>query len=170
MSANITADTKIKKWYVETYPTDELGVEINEDITFYDLFVALDMHKDVYEELGVDDSIVRERAFDKLAKIMNVDYDYIYEQWLYGGQQMERKNNMSKNGKIEIIKSAVEDALAKYDTENVDIVQNEDGFIDIIYHSRHNSFCIEGNVCTVDGLSEADIDNIAEWYDIGYCW
>ena len=28
------------------------------------------------------DTIVRERIFIKLAEIMNVDYDYIYEQWL----------------------------------------------------------------------------------------
>lgn len=79
---NTTEKTRIKEWYVKAYPTDELGVEINNEITFYDLFVVLDNHKDVYEALGVWDSIVRERVFDKLAKIMNVDYDYIFEQWL----------------------------------------------------------------------------------------
>jgi hypothetical protein len=36
----------------------------------------------VYEALGVCDSLVRERVFGELAKIMNVDYDCIYEQWL----------------------------------------------------------------------------------------
>ena len=45
-----------------------------------------DRKKDIYitlfgsEELG--DSLVRERVFDKLAEIMGVDYNYIYEQWL----------------------------------------------------------------------------------------
>ena len=72
--------TKIKEWYIKEYPTDELGAEINNEITFEDLFVALD--KDVYEALGVGDSIIRERCFDKLAEIMNVDYDYIFEKWL----------------------------------------------------------------------------------------
>lgn len=79
---NITDKTKIKEWYIKEYPTDELGLEINDEITFEDLFVALDINKDVYEALGVGDSIIRERCFDKLAEIMNVDYDYIFEQWL----------------------------------------------------------------------------------------
>ena len=72
--------TKIKEWYMKEYPTDELGAEINNEITFEDLFVALD--KDVYEVLGVGDSVIRERCFEKLAEIMNVDYDYIFEKWL----------------------------------------------------------------------------------------
>lgn len=81
---NTTEKTKIKEWYIKKYPTDELGVEINNDITFYDLFVVLDTYKSVYEALNVWDSIVRERVFDELAKVMNVDYDYVYEQWLKG--------------------------------------------------------------------------------------
>ena len=81
---NITEKTKIKEWYVKEYPTDELGVELNGEITFYDLFVVLDNYKSVYEALNVWDSIVRERVFGKLSEIMQVDYDYIYEQWLKG--------------------------------------------------------------------------------------
>lgn len=81
---NITKKTRIKEWYVKEYPTDELGVEISNEITFYDLFVVLDTYKSVYEALNVWDSIVRERVFGKLAEIMEVDYDYIYEQWLKG--------------------------------------------------------------------------------------
>ena len=79
---NITENTKIKEWYTKEYSTDELGAELNQDITFYDLFIVLDTYKDVYEALDVWDSIIRERVFSKLAEIMNVDYDYIYEQWL----------------------------------------------------------------------------------------
>lgn len=79
---NVTAKTRIKEWYVKEYPNDELGVKINNKITFYDLFIVLDTYKDVYEALNVGDSIIRERAFSKLAEIMHVDYDYVYEQWL----------------------------------------------------------------------------------------
>lgn len=76
------AQEKIKTWYNTTY-NDDLGQEIKDDVTFYGLFETLDRHKDVYEYLGENiDSIVRERVFEKLAEIMEVDYNYIYEQWL----------------------------------------------------------------------------------------
>lgn len=73
---------KIRDWYTKEYPDDELGAEISENVTFKDLFGALDTYKDVYEILGVGDSLIRERAFDRLANIMGGDYDYIYNQWL----------------------------------------------------------------------------------------
>lgn len=76
---------------------------------------------------------------------------------------------MSKTQKIEAIKQAVERALSKYDIENVDIVQ-DGGKVEIVYHSRHNSFAIESNVCVAKGLKEKDISDIADIYDIGYCW
>ena len=78
-----TEKTKIKDWYTTTYPDDDLGTELS-TATFYDLFEALDHYKDVYKVLGVGDSIIRERVFSELAKIMKVDYEYVYEQWLKG--------------------------------------------------------------------------------------
>ena len=78
----VTENTKVKEWYMTEYPEDELGVEMNKNLTFYDLFVVLDTYKSVYDSLGVWDSIIRERVFNKLAEVMNVDYGYIYDQWL----------------------------------------------------------------------------------------
>lgn len=76
-------NTNIKSWYKKDYPDDELGEAINEKITFYDLFETLDRRKSVYKLLGDDiDSIVRERIFEKLANIMDVKYEYIYDQWM----------------------------------------------------------------------------------------
>lgn len=72
----------VKEWYIKEYSTDDLGREINEEITFYDIFYALDRYNDIYEVLGVEDSLLRERVFRKLADIMKVEYNYIYEQWL----------------------------------------------------------------------------------------
>lgn len=74
--------SKVKDWYVKAYPTDELGEEIDPDITFYDVFDCLDFHHDIYTCLDVSDSIVRERVFEKLAELIDCDYDYIYDQWL----------------------------------------------------------------------------------------
>lgn len=74
----------IKDWYQNTFPTDELGSEIKDDIMFNDLFDVLNDCKDVYELLGVYDSVIRERVFEKLSQILNVNYTYIYNQWLRG--------------------------------------------------------------------------------------
>jgi hypothetical protein len=74
----------IKEYYTSTYATDELGLDIDSSATFEGLFETLDSYKDVYEYIGVDDSVIRERVFEKLAEIMQCDYEYIYNQWLLG--------------------------------------------------------------------------------------
>jgi hypothetical protein len=73
-------NNNIKEWYVNAYPTDELGCEINADVTFGELYNHVSI---VYDVLGVNDSLVRERVFGKLSEIMNVDYAVIYKKWLY---------------------------------------------------------------------------------------
>ena len=75
-------NTKLKEWYTTNYPSDELGAEINPDSTFQNLFDALDQYRDVYEVIGVGDSLVRERLFESLAEITGYDYQIIYEQWM----------------------------------------------------------------------------------------
>ena len=74
----------IKTYYLATFPTDELGLRINPDATFEGLFLTLDRYRDVYEYIGVLDSIVRERIFERLSEIMQCEYDVIYEQWMLG--------------------------------------------------------------------------------------
>lgn len=74
----------IRDWYLLEFSEDRMGEEINEGITFADLFHELDRRRDVYTFLGGIDSLIRERVFTKLAEIMEVDYDYIYYQWLLG--------------------------------------------------------------------------------------
>jgi hypothetical protein len=73
---------EIKKWYTKVYPDDEIGKYIKGGITFYGLFKCLDERSNVYNFLGITDSTIRERVFDRLSTIMNVGYDYIYNQWL----------------------------------------------------------------------------------------
>ena len=72
----------IRTYYLENYPDDELGREINKDATFLGLFRELVASRDVYKFIGVSDSLVRERLFDKLAKLLNEPYEYIYKLWL----------------------------------------------------------------------------------------
>jgi len=73
----------IKEFYLNTYPTDELGVELIETATFVGLLDVLHNNTtDVYDYIGVGDSIVRERVFARLAEILEMPYDYIYNLWL----------------------------------------------------------------------------------------
>ena len=72
----------IKEFYLENYSSDELGNEINENATFVGLLWTLQSKGDVYEFIGVFDSIVRERLFEELAKQLRVSYNTIYNLWL----------------------------------------------------------------------------------------
>jgi hypothetical protein len=73
---------KIKEFYLENYPTDELGVELNETPTFAGLLNQLIVGGDVYQYIGVGDSIIRERLFEQLANELETSYDYVYKLWL----------------------------------------------------------------------------------------
>ena len=68
--------------YVTDFPTDDLGKEINKDLNFLQLFNGLLCGKDIYEMLGVEDSIIRERVLERLAYLMGIDYQIIYYLWL----------------------------------------------------------------------------------------
>ena len=75
---------KIKSWYMATYPTDDLGEYINDDVTFEDVMNGMLNGLDVYKILGAGDSIVRTRVFLELSDLRGREYDYIYTVWLQG--------------------------------------------------------------------------------------
>ena len=74
----------VKKWYKSEYPGDDLGDDINPDLTFRGVWYHLSANggSDFYKYIGVGDSIVRERIFDELADTMHLDYDTVYDAWL----------------------------------------------------------------------------------------
>ena len=82
MKFKLRAKSNVKAFYLDKYPTDELSQEIDRNISFKMVFECLDSYGNIYDLIGVGDSLVRERIFEALAKIMNVEYDYIYYQWL----------------------------------------------------------------------------------------
>ena len=53
----------IKQFYLETYPTDDMGKDIKDDATFVGLVTQLFGDGDVYDYIGVYDSLVLERLF-----------------------------------------------------------------------------------------------------------
>lgn len=72
----------IREYYLQNFPTDEMGIEINENATFTGLYIVLTISGDVYEYLGVGDSMIRERCFQRLSEIAGVTYNEIYSKWL----------------------------------------------------------------------------------------
>lgn len=73
---------KVRKWYMKNFPTDNLGKEIKKGLTFADVMFGLAYRMDIYEVIGEGDSIIRERIFGELSKIMGCSYDKIYYLWL----------------------------------------------------------------------------------------
>ena len=90
---------KIKNWYVKNYPTDELGEDINDTITFKGYWAMTSQGYNPYEVLGVEDSVVRERVDGKLSEILGVD-NYEYKK---GGKLVGNQKNLdvNKNGKLD---------------------------------------------------------------------
>ena len=73
---------EIRNYYLEKFPHDELGVEINENATWVGLLKTLNTNGQVYDYLGVGDSLIRENCFAQLANLIGVDYNEIYYKWL----------------------------------------------------------------------------------------
>jgi hypothetical protein len=82
----------IKEFYLKNYPHDELGNEINETATFEGLLRTLIINGDVYEYIGVEDSIIRRSIFDELANTLKVNYDHIYNLWMNQRQAHHNHN------------------------------------------------------------------------------
>lgn len=72
---------------------------------------------------------------------------------------------------IKLVVEAVRRALDKYDSGNVDVVLNEgSNMLDIVYHSRHNSFDIESDVASANDIDLRQLELALEEYDVGYVW
>ena len=95
-------NNNIKDFYTSSFSSDDLGDNINNSVTFLQLYRALKNKKDIYKLLGTGDSTVRERVFRELARILNTDYMYVYNIWQYGvvdGQPNVIKEDKEKIGK-----------------------------------------------------------------------
>ena len=74
-------NSDISAWYAAEFSDDEMKDEIYTGVSFQKLNDMLSSN-DLYSIIGVDDTVVRERCFSKLAELMQVDYSVIYEKWL----------------------------------------------------------------------------------------
>ena len=113
---NAKLSVKVKDWYTEEFDDDELGEEIDPDLTFADLDKALTDKKDVYDVLGVADSIIRERCFAELSDILDVDYDDIYYRWL--------ATDDDEDGLVDKVVNAIKAKPNNGITESIEISQD----------------------------------------------
>lgn len=86
----------IKKWYVKAYPTDDLGPELVGN--FAGALETMAQGGDIYDYIEVGDSIVRERLFAHLAAMLGLDYEHIYQLWLYHTVSLELRAKAAENG------------------------------------------------------------------------
>ena len=49
----------LREFYLQHYPTDDMGTEINENATFLGLYHTILAKEDVYPYIGAHDSVVR---------------------------------------------------------------------------------------------------------------
>lgn len=76
--------SKVLDFYKQKHAHDDYGVsEIKPNVTFLDFLLELNKpNGDIYELIGVSDSLIRERLFERLSELLNVDYNVIYDMWL----------------------------------------------------------------------------------------
>lgn len=94
--ANKEFSASIKKWYVKAYPTDDLGPELVGN--FAGALETMAKGGDIYDYMGVGDSLVRERLFTRLSEMLGIDYDHIYELWLNQSVSPELRAKAEENG------------------------------------------------------------------------
>ena len=78
---SVDLNSDISAWYAAEFSDDEMKDELYTGVSFQKLYDMLSSN-DLYSIIGVDDTVVRERCFSKLAELMQVDYSVIYEKWL----------------------------------------------------------------------------------------
>ena len=70
-----------------------------------------------------------------------------------------------------IVIEAVKRALEKYDASNVDVILDEESNkLNVVYHSRNNSFDIESYVADAENIDFEELAILLEEFDVGYIW
>lgn len=71
----------VKHWYRLCFPSDDLGYEIDPDISFSDAVQSVSKGPGFYDEIGFGDSLVRERAFGEISRRLGCGYSEVRTAW-----------------------------------------------------------------------------------------
>lgn len=123
--------------------------ELDADLPLYDGGQVM------YTELVQEKySCLADAISDVLEEAYGVQYEYI-----------------RLNRGIKEVINAVDRALGKYDSENVDVVRNEEnGMLDVIYHSNNNSFAIEVGIANFTDVDIKALEAELDSRDVGHVW
>ena len=91
-----TLDLRVKPKFEERFPEEGSFIDqIPEDLTFRKVLDALNNEEDIYDVIGVNDSVVREEIFILLSDLLEVEYDEIYQLWLHGPKKDKANENFT---------------------------------------------------------------------------
>lgn len=172
--------SSVGSWYVYHYPSDEYGIDIKPDITFADLAVMIDDGTDIYSAVGIGDSVIRERCFTKLAELLDVPYDTVYDKWINAGKDIPDELNPNITPVVTIpfsesndIKNGTKMPLYKADEflEKLDMqVDKNEGYyktdfqIDYIFHGEPDTYTGRYDLGDRDGGLINHIKSYMEYY------
>lgn len=92
-----TLDLRVKPKFKERFPEEGSFFidQIPEDLTFRKVLDGLNNEENIYDIIGVDDSVVREEIFILLSDLLDVEYDEIYQLWLHGPKKDKANENFT---------------------------------------------------------------------------
>ena len=129
-----TLDLRVKPKFEERFPEEGSFIDqIPEDLTFRKVLDALNNEEDIYDVIGVNDSVVREEIFILLSDLLEVEYDEIYQLWLHGPKKDKANENFTmKKEDIneedtfeELIPEELEDEVNEEETAEPEEVESD---------------------------------------------
>lgn len=73
-------DMEVRTYYKIVFPADELGNDLPKRLTFSGFAKRFKAGKDIYNIVGVHDSVVRKRLTHALQYVLDCSYDEIYNE------------------------------------------------------------------------------------------
>ena len=71
----------LKSWYMLSFPDDDMGTKISRFATPARVMRALSRRRDIQSILGTNDCVVRQRVFERISELKEVDYHDVYNLW-----------------------------------------------------------------------------------------
>lgn len=71
----------VREWYMREFADDPMGERLRQNLTWADLLERMRCGENFHEIINVCDTVVRERIFTRLAEMLLVPYEVIYQLW-----------------------------------------------------------------------------------------